>query len=140
MHSVFEDRLGYIWIGTTGGLDKLDPQTGIVIHVKLHSAKRPDDWIGYILCIFQDDKDNIWVATQAGLFIVDYQNNEKFTQVPENERSGKGMPNTLLLYKGAIKTDTGIWMYTVGYMVFYDFKTQQFIHHFNNPQHKAIFK
>ena len=61
MHAVFEDRLGFIWAGTTGGLDKLDPRTGIITHVKLLSAKRPDGWIGYILCIFQDDKDNILV-------------------------------------------------------------------------------
>ncbi len=139
MHAVFEDRLGFIWAGTTGGLDKLDPRTGIITHVKLHSVKRSDDWIGYILCIFQDDKDNIWVATEAGLFIVNYTKTENFTQVPDNEKSGNGMPNGILLYKSAVKTNNGIWMYTSGYMVFYDFKTQQFFHHYNNPQHKAVF-
>ena len=32
MHGLFEDRLGYIWIGTTAGLDKLDPVTGRIIY------------------------------------------------------------------------------------------------------------
>ena len=32
IHPVFEDRLGYIWAGTTAGLDKLDPRTGFIVH------------------------------------------------------------------------------------------------------------
>ncbi|MEO6732821.1 MAG: two-component regulator propeller domain-containing protein [Ferruginibacter sp.] len=35
MHAVFEDRLGFIWVGTTGGLDKLDPKTGAILHYEL---------------------------------------------------------------------------------------------------------
>ena len=45
MHAVFEDRLGFIWAGTTGGLDKLDPRTGIIVHYKIRSSKRADDFI-----------------------------------------------------------------------------------------------
>ncbi|MEP7145215.1 MAG: two-component regulator propeller domain-containing protein [Ferruginibacter sp.] len=40
MHAVFEDRLGFIWAGTTGGLDKLDPKTGIILHYKLKPANK----------------------------------------------------------------------------------------------------
>jgi LytS/YehU family sensor histidine kinase/ligand-binding sensor domain-containing protein len=139
MHGVFEDRLGFIWAGTTGGLDKLNPKTGIITHVKLRSAKRADNWIGYILSIFQDDKDDIWVVTETNLFIVNYETG-KFTEVSDNEKSGKGMPDIELLYKSSVKTNTGIWMFTSGYMVFYDFKLKQFFHSYNNPQQKAIFR
>ncbi len=138
MHSVFEDRLGFIWAGTTGGLDKLDPKTGIIKHYKLRSAKRTDDWLGYIVSIFQDDRDDIWVDTEAGLFIIDY-NTGNFTEVPDGEKSAKGVPNHGVYYKCSVVTKTGIWMYASGYIIFFDFKTRSFIHQFNNPQHKKIF-
>ena len=139
MHSVFEDRLGFIWVGTTGGLDKLDPKTQIVKHYKLKSNKRNDDWLGYIYTIFQDDTDSIWVYTQAGMFVLDYQS-AKYKQILDSEKSGKGIPSDRLLYKSSVKTKTGIWMYLSGYIAFYDFKTRQFFHYYNNPQNKKIFK
>ena len=58
MHAVFEDRLGFIWAGTTGGLDKLDPGTGIIQHYNLKPSGTNDERIGYIVSIFQDDRDN----------------------------------------------------------------------------------
>lgn len=139
MHAVFEDRLGFIWVGTTGGLDKLDPKTQIIKHYKLKSAKRADNWLGYIYNIFQDDKDSIWVYTQAGMFVLNYESGN-YTQRLANEKSGKGIPAEGLLYKGTLKTKTGVWMFSGGYIVFFDFKTRQFFHHFNNPENKNIFK
>jgi ligand-binding sensor domain-containing protein len=138
MHAVFEDRLGFIWAGTTGGLDKLDPKTGIILHYKLRSPRRKDDYIGYIVSIFQDDRDAIWIETNVGLFVMEYLTG-KYSLIPDEERSGKGIPANNLYYKSAVKTDSGIWMYSSGYFVFYDFKTRQFIHQFNNPGHKRIF-
>ncbi len=138
MHSVFEDRLGFIWVGTTGGLDKLDPKTGIILHYKLKPANGADDRLGYIVSIFQDDKDNIWVETDAGMFIIDSESG-KYSQVLDNEKSGKGMPNCGILYKGSVKTKAGIWMFASGYVIFYDFKSRQFFHQYNNPQHNPIF-
>ncbi len=138
MHAVFEDRLGFIWVGTTGGLDKLDPVSGLIRHYKLKPTQQEDDRLGYIVSIFHDNKDNIWVATYVGLFVINYQTGA-FFQVPGQEHSGKGIPDFGLLYKGAVKTDTGIWMFASGYMIFYDFKSGQFFHQYNNPLHKRIF-
>ncbi len=139
MHSVFEDRLGFIWVGTTGGLDKLNPTTGTIKHYKLKSPTRTDDWIGYIVTIFQDDEDNIWVRAEAGLFILNY-NSENYHQVLENEKSGKGIPSSSLIYKSVVTTKEGLWMYAPGYLMFYDFKSHQFLHKYNNPLHKKIFE
>lgn len=138
MHAVFEDRLGYIWVGTTGGLDKLNPKTGSTEHYKLQPKNREDDRIGYVISILQDDKDNIWVATSEAMFILDYKTG-LYSQVPTDEHSGKGMPNDQILYKGSVKTKSGIWMFASGYVIFYDFKDRQFYHQYNNPLHKQIF-
>jgi ligand-binding sensor domain-containing protein/putative methionine-R-sulfoxide reductase with GAF domain len=139
MHSIFEDRLGFIWAGTTGGLDKLNPKTQAVKHYKLKSNKRNDDWLGYIYNIFQDDKDNIWVYAQAGMFVLNYESGS-YTQILTDEKSGRGIPAAGLLYKGSLTTKTGVWMFSGGYIVFFDFKTRQFFHHYNNPENKKIFK
>ncbi len=138
MHSVFEDRFGFIWAGTTGGLDKLNPRTQAIKHYKLKSNKRTDDWLGYIYNIFQDDKDSIWVYAQAGMFVLNYESG-KYRQILVQEKSGKGIPAAGLLYKGSLTTKTGVWMFSFGYIVFFDFKTRQFFHHFNNPGNKKIF-
>ncbi len=138
IHAVFEDKQGYIWVGTTGGLDKLNPTTNFIEHYPLKSAKRSDDYIGYIISIFQDDKEDIWVCTDVGIFILNYQTGA-YTEVLDKEKSGKGMPSDFMLYKSAIRTKTGLWMYTTGYLVYYEFKSKQFFHQFNNPFHKPIF-
>jgi ligand-binding sensor domain-containing protein/putative methionine-R-sulfoxide reductase with GAF domain len=138
MHSVFEDRLGFIWAGTTGGLDKLDPETQVIKHYKLKSYKRNDDWLGYIYNIFQDDKNNIWVYTQAGMFVLNYESG-KYTEILLDEKSGNGIPAAGLIYKGSLTTKTGVWMFSGGYIVFYDFKSRRFFHRFNNPENKKIF-
>ncbi len=139
MHSVFEDRLGFIWVGTTGGLDKVNPKTGSIKHYKLKSAKAKDDWNGYIVTIFQDNEDNIWVNTDAALFVLNY-NTGKYYEVLEKEKSGKGVPSAGLIYKSTVPTKEGLWMYAPGYLMFFDFKSHQFFHKYNNPLHKKIFE
>ncbi len=139
MHAVFEDRLGFIWVGTTGGLDKLDPKTSIIIHYKLKPAKNAENWIGYIVSIFQDNKDDLWVVTEGGLFVLN-PSNGKYRLVPDHEKSANGMPSIGMLYKGSVRTESGIWMFASGYIVFYDFKTGKFFHQYNNPLHKDIFR
>jgi len=138
VHAVFIDRLGKVWAGTTGGLDKLDPKTGVIVHYQLKDSTHTDDQIGYIVSIFQDEKDAIWVVTEAGIFIVNYQSG-KYRQLRGNERTSLGMPDYGVMYKGAVKTQTGIWMYASGYLIFYEFKSGRFFHQYNNPGHKKVF-
>ena len=139
VHAVFVDRLGFVWAGTTGGLDKLDPVTGTIYHYKIKDTGKPDEQIGYIISIFQDDKDAIWAVTEAGIFVVDYITG-KYYRVKDDDKTGQSIPNNGILYKGTVKTKAGIWMFAAGYMVFYDFKSRQFIHQYNNPGNKTIFK
>ena len=138
IHPVFEDRLGFIWAGTTGGLDKLDPVSGIILHYKVKSTKRNDDYIGYIYTIFQDNKNDIWITTDVGMFVINYKTGNYF-QVADNERSGRGMPDYHMSYKSTVATAKGIWMYTQGGMIFYDYQTRQFFHRYNNPLHLPVF-
>jgi len=138
VHAVFVDRLGDVWAGTTGGLDKLDATTGIITHYQLKDSTQNDDQIGYIVSIFQDEKDDIWAVTEAGIFVVNYKTGN-YTQMKGNEKTHLGMPNYGVLYKGSVKTQTGIWMFAAGYLIFYEFKSGHFFHQYNNPEHKKVF-
>ena len=138
VHPVFEDRLGFIWAGTTGGLDKLDPASGHITHYHVRSEAQNDDNLGWIYSIFQDKEDNIWMYADLGLFIINYKTGV-YRQVPGNQKSGAGIPETSIGYKGSYATDNGIWIAAHCRLVFYDYKTRQFQHRFNNPQNKAIF-
>ncbi len=137
MHALYEDRLGFIWIGTTGGLDKLDPKTGTIKHYKLKLKTYVDDRIGYIVSIFQDNEDNIWISTEVGLFILNYKSGVS-TTIPIAE-SKDGIPSYAMLYKASVKTTIGIWFLATGYLIFYEFESKSFFHQFHNPKNNPIF-
>jgi len=67
IESIHADRKGIVWVGTNGGgLDRLDPETGIFTHFR-HDTSDPasisHDWISAIL---EDRDGNIWVGTEGG--------------------------------------------------------------------------
>lgn len=69
-NSVFEiseDRLGNIWIGSFGGLNKVDTQ-GKVVDLEWANKKLPSS---IIYKIFFDSKGNIWCSTPKGLVRID---------------------------------------------------------------------
>ena len=48
---IYADKRGNLWIGTWGGLDKLDPATGVFIHYNAKNSSISGDTI---TCILQD--------------------------------------------------------------------------------------
>jgi ligand-binding sensor domain-containing protein/signal transduction histidine kinase len=58
---VYQDHEGYVWIGTTDGLNKYD---GVAFTVYKHdqndTTSLPNS---YIICIYEDKKDNLWIGT-----------------------------------------------------------------------------
>lgn len=53
----------YIWIGTTGGLARLDKSTGTIDHYHKTNSGLPDN---YINAIAIDNAGNKWIATKQG--------------------------------------------------------------------------
>ncbi len=64
---ILADKKGYIWAGSYGGgLNKLDPATGIFTHYR-HDAKNPNSIIDdTVTCILEDRDGMIWIGTQHG--------------------------------------------------------------------------
>ena len=66
MFSVFRDRSGNLWVGTTNGLDKLNEETGQFIHYRnIHGNPNSisDNWVWPI---FEDHHGYLWIGTVRG--------------------------------------------------------------------------
>jgi diguanylate cyclase (GGDEF)-like protein len=65
--AIADDGAGGLWVGTGGGLDHLDPNSGAIIHLR-RTAKDPrglpNDTVDALLL---DRAGNLWVGTSAGL-------------------------------------------------------------------------
>ena len=70
---IYADKKGFIWAGGIGGgLNKLDPKTGIFTHYK-HDVKNPNGISGdTITCILEDKEGMMWIGTEtSGLHRMD---------------------------------------------------------------------
>jgi ligand-binding sensor domain-containing protein/signal transduction histidine kinase len=64
---LFQDRDGYIWIGTQAGLNRFDGR-----HFEIYSITRglSNDWVNAII---QDNQGTLWIGTNGGLSRLDTQ-------------------------------------------------------------------
>ena len=82
-----QDRSGYIWMGTSTGLNRYDGQNCILFeHNPLDSNSLSDNWI---LSLFADTSGMIWVGTARGLNRFDPTTAAwtRFVYDPENDAS-----------------------------------------------------
>src|SRR5205823_4146541 len=83
-----QDKFGFIWIGTTDGLNRYDGYEVDVFHHEANNPKSlPDD---FILSLFTDSKGVVWVGTVSGLARFDY-----ITQSFKTFRHEEGNSNSL---------------------------------------------
>ncbi|MGQ4661480.1 EAL domain-containing protein [Lysobacter sp. F6437] len=67
VHALLEDRRGRIWFGTGGGLDVLEPTTGLLRHFN-HDPDNLDGLPGGLVrALYQDRDGTLWVGTHSGL-------------------------------------------------------------------------
>lgn len=77
------DRVGRLWIGSGVGLDLYDEKLDRFIRIPLPNYKNtPKD--KFVLCIYEDQKGHLWVATDAGLYwLKDADINGRFQKIEE---------------------------------------------------------
>jgi ligand-binding sensor domain-containing protein/serine phosphatase RsbU (regulator of sigma subunit) len=66
VYSIFRDRYGNLWIGTSNGLSKLNEKSGKFYHYKNEPENPnslPDNWVWPI---FEDTQGNLWIGTVKG--------------------------------------------------------------------------
>ncbi len=63
--TVFEDRSGIVWVGTSNGLDKFDPAEKQFEHFR-HDSKKPNSLSGNaVTSIYEDSQGALWIGTWA---------------------------------------------------------------------------
>ncbi len=79
-----QDSNGFMWIGTKNGLDRFDGVSVKSFHCRDEKAERGNNNIG---AIYEDDKRQLWVGTDRGVYILNPQT-EKFTALTTLSSNG----------------------------------------------------
>jgi ligand-binding sensor domain-containing protein/anti-sigma regulatory factor (Ser/Thr protein kinase) len=137
IHGLYEDQKGFIWIGTTAGIDKIDPVSGLITHYKIN-IKGKGISSGYVYGIFQDKDQFIWVACDAGMYRFNYETG--VCQAINIGRDAFSVPSSVTGYHSSFATKQGLWIQTTEGTVLYDYKTGKFHHRFHNPDNRKVFQ
>ncbi len=132
LHALFEDGAGNIWIGTTGGLDKMNPATGIIRHYHLQTGADSSRNLGYIYSIFEDHERYIWVSTDVALFRITPASGS-FKTYSSGEGAGN-IPSTVTGYHQGLGDARGFLISTAGGPAFYTYRTHSFTHRYNSSE------
>jgi signal transduction histidine kinase/ligand-binding sensor domain-containing protein len=68
--SFFKDQSGYLWVSSSGSLDRFDPATETSTRFRI-DRNGPDSLLGPVWHISQDRARIVWLATPAGLHRLD---------------------------------------------------------------------
>jgi ligand-binding sensor domain-containing protein/signal transduction histidine kinase/DNA-binding response OmpR family regulator len=77
VEAIYQDRQGFIWIGTRDGLNRFDGYQMVVYRYDADDQNSLSD--NYIRSIYEDSKHNLWIGTINGLNRFDRAKN-KFTR------------------------------------------------------------
>ncbi|SFD07405.1 Two component regulator propeller [Chitinophaga sp. CF118] len=136
LHALFEDKEGNMWIGTTGGLDRMNMRNGVIQHYVLTSLNNSSS-LGYIYSIFEDKKHYLWISTDAGLFKMDKTSGNY--HIIAERKDNKGIPSSIAQFHCMVDTDKGFWLSTASGLVYYEYISGNFYHHYNNPAKDPVF-
>lgn len=119
---IFQDSRGYLWFGTTVGLNRYDGHS-----FKIYKSKGSDlnSLTGnYIDAIVEDRHGYIWAATSKGLNKIDVKN-DKITRYTHVEGKEGSLPNNNI-WELMIDKDGQLWCAAEGGVARYVEKTDSF--------------
>ncbi|WP_291651090.1 sensor histidine kinase [Clostridium sp.] len=131
---IYQDSLGYIWIGTEDGLNQYNGN--IVIEYNYETNNESSLTSTCITSINEDDHGNIWVGTDAGLNIIN-RTDYKVTMIEENEGSDNILSDYVITSIYRDSNDT-MWVGTANGLNRYDEKNNKFIKYYTDGTDKSI--
>jgi len=109
VETIYQDKKGFIWIGTRDGLNRYDGKDMIPFKTNPNQPKSLSD--NFITSIAEDDKGTLWIGTINGLNAYSYQH-DTFYQIKNLHEPTNLKEN----YITKIKFDpsNGLWIATKG--------------------------
>ena len=113
VRALLQDKSGFIWIATDGGLNRFDGHSFKRFRTLSGDTLRPENQL--ILTLFEDSQGRLWAGGEEGLFLFDPRF-EQFARVGATAASGVPIDATVV----AIAEDTQrrLWIGTYGKGVF----------------------
>ena len=112
IHGFIEDEDHHTWIVSSGGLSKLDAQTGVITNFRV-DRERANSLKAPALSIVSDSRDNFWIGTWlGGLYYFD-KSKESFKSYTQNLSSANSISDNKImsLYRDS---QNRIWIGTWG--------------------------
>lgn len=128
--SIFQDREGFIWFGTIGGLNKYD---GISFEVFTHKEDdRSSVSVDDISCIFEDSDGVIWIGTFGGGLNKFTQETNRFTSFQTSIEEGSISSNEInFIFEDSHKQ---LWIGTENGLNKFDRSINSFTCYILNPE------
>jgi len=136
VQTIFEDKAGNIWLGTSKGLDKVDLVTGRIRHYTPHSQKPTHAGSNWVYAIHEDHDGTLLVGTGGGLHMLN-PTTEVFTSMAHDSTDPGSISSNAV---NAIHEDGAgsLWIGTGGGLDRLDRATGQFIHCWHDPNSQRI--
>ena len=114
-----QDSYGFIWLGTSDGLNRYDGRGNKVYRNVLNDKFSLEN--NFVEALIEEDQ-NIWVGTNSGLYIYD-RATDRFSYFDKTTQYGVYVSSEI---KKIVKTENGLlWIATLGQGLFiYDPKTE----------------
>jgi signal transduction histidine kinase/ligand-binding sensor domain-containing protein/CheY-like chemotaxis protein len=107
--TIIQDRFGFVWLGTSDGLNMYDGYEFIIY--KHEPLNRNSISSNYITCLFEDADGNIWIGTKDGGLNLFNRQTRQFTRYLKDKDNFKG-PNSAYITCIYQATNGNIWVGT----------------------------
>ncbi len=118
---ILKDSRGFIWIGTTDGLNRYDGYSFVIYkNNPLDSNSISDNFISSII---EDFSGNLWIGTQGGGLNMYNIYNERFKAFYYDPRDNQSIPSNFIFHHNSLLLDKDsiLWIGTNNGLCSYDF-------------------
>jgi len=122
VYAITQDKYGFIWLGTTDGLNRFDGKNVEVFRYKIGDRNSLPN--NSVLSLFTDSRGIVWIGTPSGLARYDEHTNS-FPSFINNPRDTKSLPGNVI---NAIGEDSRglLWVGTAQGLCSFDIKNNRF--------------
>ena len=136
IEAISQDRFGYMWIGTLGGLHKYD---GVNLKVYLSSNDSTSLSGNRVSCLFEDKQGRFWIGTENGIFRYNRQLDNFINYNIQSDFVDASDPTPNRVWKMVEDINGRVWIANERSGLHYlDEEKQEFVYYFNNPDEHVI--